>query len=222
MARLSRPGLQRVVRDRPGERAFEERQVHQLPEEVADVAYLAVIEHLGDLCADLGLRRFGIHAFHQPKARSEQAREDAVAERQVAGAAAVDSRQAVLRRFGAPKGSLRRCAILPTPLPPTRVAMRVCLSALTRSAARLRAAITASLPTSGALRSPIADAPLPTVPDMEGESRLVLPPPQRPDALNSPAAPASGTTQRVIYLGAAAPDVVPVACRPGLIQARPA
>ena len=70
--------LLRLGPHRLDERRVHELEVEQLPEEEADVADLPVLEHGGDLGADLRLRGLRVHALDDAEARAEHAREDVV------------------------------------------------------------------------------------------------------------------------------------------------
>ena len=59
------------------ERALFEGQVEELAEEVDDVAHLAVVEDAAHLGAHLRLEDLAVHAFDDPEAGAEEAREDA-------------------------------------------------------------------------------------------------------------------------------------------------
>ena len=53
-------------------------ELEELPEEVGDVADLAVLEHGGELRAHLGLGGLGVHAFDDAEPGPQDAREDLV------------------------------------------------------------------------------------------------------------------------------------------------
>ena len=72
-----RVGLLQVVRDRAGERALVAAEAEELAEKIDDVADLAIVEDLGDLSADLDLRRVDVHPLDEPESAAEQPREQA-------------------------------------------------------------------------------------------------------------------------------------------------
>ena len=73
-----RPDLLRVALDGLDERRVLEAELEQLPQEVGDVADLAVLEHGRELRPHLGLGGLGIHAFDRAEPGPEHAREDLV------------------------------------------------------------------------------------------------------------------------------------------------
>ncbi len=86
------PDLLRVALHRLDERRVEELEVEQLPEEVDDVADLAILEDRGGLRAHLRLRRLGVEPFDDAEARAKDATEDAVRRTLIARRAAEDAR----------------------------------------------------------------------------------------------------------------------------------
>ena len=82
-----------VAGDGLDERRIEEVELEELPEEVDDVADLAVLEDLGGLRADLRLRRLRVHSFDDAEPRAKDAPEDAVRGSLVTRRAAEDARR---------------------------------------------------------------------------------------------------------------------------------
>ena len=84
--------LLRVALDGVDQRRVLEVEVEQLPEEVGDVADLAILEHGRELGAHLRLRGLGVHALDDPEARAQHPREHFVGRARAAGSAPKDTR----------------------------------------------------------------------------------------------------------------------------------